>query len=181
MCCSVWSSCYQTTHWYNQLHAPESNKRSLHRNIAQPDPNTREAGPPGITTPQHTRFQTCLLYWITMPRKSSAKTSSEDRGVDTDIEYTQPLEGHTLRNALLALLKDEDTVQNIATSISESIIKKLLKTQTFTDMLIKAIMDSEQFSAIKEDLYQACCIAKIRAWKRPGKRLNKRIWHFLTN
>ena len=25
-------------------------------------------------------------------------------------------------------------------------------------MLIKAIMDSEQFSAIKEDLYQACCI-----------------------
>jgi len=157
------------------LHAPERNKRSLHRNIAQPDPNTRETGPPSVTTPQ-----------LTMPRKSSAKTSSEDRGVDTDVEHTQPLEGHTLRNALLALLKDEDTIQNIATSISESIINKLLKTQTFTDMLIKAIMDSEQFSAIKEDLYQAGCIdaskttaemnainAKIRALEASRKTLEQ--------
>ena len=122
-----------------------------------------------------------------MPRKSNAKTSSEDRGVDTDVEHTQPLEGHILRNALLALLKDEDTIQNIATSISESIINKLLKTQTFTDMLIKAIMDSEQFSAIKEDLYQAGCIdaskttaemnainAKIRALEASRKTLEQR-------
>ena len=91
-----------------------------------------------------------------------------------------------MRNALLALLKDDDTIQNIATSISESIINKLLNTQTFTDMLIKAIMDSEQFSAIKEDLYQACCVdaskttveiktnnAKIRALEAPRKTLEQ--------
>ena len=67
---------------------------------------------------------------------------------------TKPATPRGTTKALFNVLNDGTIIQTIATSISEIMVKK----QIFLDILVTSVIESDNFAAIKDELYKACCV-----------------------
>ena len=102
-----------------------------------------------------------IVKLSTMPRKSSAKSASGERGTEAGESMSDALgfHGGDVRAAILTLIEnDKNIMKKILDAVTEAIVIKLMNNPKFTDTLAKNILQTGVLDNIKQELYDSCAV-----------------------